>query len=459
MSNYNLSSSSEFSPQSSAVLPSPEDRHQPETAPIRPLNDLLREGDLASVRDVLRCEFQACRAATLDLFSADIQGGGSRFCQQAHPDFSPTGWHLGHIGFTESLWVLEHMAQMPPVAEYRVLFAQDGLPKAERQNLPAIAEIVDYLEQIRRRVLDYLDKAPVNRQIRLWWFLLQHESQHAETIAMVHRLLERSHPVLRRDRQSGDAPSPCPSRDMVYVPAGSCQIGSDDPVAALDNEGPSHQHKLDAYWIDRFPVTCASYRQFMQAGGYQTEAWWSPAGWQWLQRHPVSQPLYWDSEPGWNSHPVCGVSWYEAEAYANFAGKRLPTEAEWERAARWCPQAGQLPYPWGKQPPTPQRCNADHRIGQTTPVEAFECSKSPSGCVDMLGNVWEWTAERFEAYPQFRAYPYAGYSQAYFDQKHYVLRGGSWATPKWTLRPSFRNWYTPDVRQIFAGFRCASSTG
>ncbi|MGF1514417.1 MAG: SUMF1/EgtB/PvdO family nonheme iron enzyme [Elainellaceae cyanobacterium] len=411
------------------------------------------------MRDALRGAFQACRAATLSLFSAAIQDGHQGFRQQAHPDFSPAGWHLGHIGYTEALWVLEHMAQMPPSPEYRVLFAQNGLPKAERQNLPAIAEIVDYLDRIRIRVLDHLSEAPVDQQMRLWWFLLQHESQHAETIAVVHRLLERSNPMIRGDRPTAAlASEQAPPETMVYVSAGPFQMGSDDPVVALDNEGPSQSRYLDAYWIDQFPVTCASYRRFMQAGGYQTEAWWSPRGWQWLQRHPVSQPLYWRDEAIWDSHPVCGVSWYEAEAYANFVGKRLPTEAEWEKAACWCPQTNQaLTYPLGGPPP--RGCNYGHRIGQTTPVNAAMDHTSPAGCADMLGNVWEWTADRFEAYPQFTPYPYAGYSQAYFDHQHYVLRGGSWSTQFWALRPSFRNWYAPDVRQIFSGFRCASSIG
>ena len=156
--------------------------------------------------------------------------------------------------------------------------------------------------------------------------------------------------------------------------------------------------------------------------------------------------------------PVCGVSWYEADAYARFIGKRLPTEAEWEKATSWnVVTEQQHTYPWGQEAPNPHRCNHNNLIGQTTPVNAYPMGQSAYGCYDMLGNVWEWTATWFDAYAGFVAYPYRGYSQAYFDGQHRVLKGGSWATPPWAMRSSFRNWYYPGIRQILAGFRCAVS--
>ncbi|NEO26333.1 MAG: SUMF1/EgtB/PvdO family nonheme iron enzyme, partial [Kamptonema sp. SIO4C4] len=179
-------------------------------------------------------------------------------------------------------------------------------------------------------------------------------------------------------------------------------------------------------------------------------------GWHWLQENPVSQPLYWCDAPEWEEHPVCGVSWYEAEAYANFVGKRLPTEAEWEKAACWHPEQGNnWLYPWGNAAPTTQCCNHNTMVGHTTPVNAYPGGQSPSGCWDMLGNVWEWTNSWFAGYSGFQYFPYKGYSQVYFDGQHRVLRGGSWATRPWAIRSSFRNWYHPWVRQLFVGFRCA----
>jgi formylglycine-generating enzyme required for sulfatase activity len=173
----------------------------------------------------------------------------------------------------------------------------------------------------------------------------------------------------------------------------------------------------------------------------------------------VKEPLYWSAAPTWDNHPVCGVSWYEAEAYARFVGKRLPTEAEWEKAASWDAIAGRRQtYPWGEAEPQTQRCNHDNAAGQTTPVNAYPGGQSVYGCYDMLGNVWEWTSSWFDGYEGFVSYPYQGYSQAYFDGQHRVLKGASWATRLWAMRSSFRNWYYPCVRQILAGFRCASDS-
>ena len=150
---------------------------------------------------------------------------------------------------------------------------------------------------------------------------------------------------------------------------------------------------------------------------------------------------------------------YEADAYACFVGKRLPTEAEWERAARWQPATDTVQsMPWGEAPPSLHRGNFGGDRGGVTTVGQFPAGRSATGCDDLMGNVWEWTSTWFEGYPDFRPYPYEGYSQVYFDRAHRVLRGGSWATQAWVLRPSFRNWYQPEVRQIFAGFRCVLST-
>ncbi|MEL6495809.1 MAG: SUMF1/EgtB/PvdO family nonheme iron enzyme, partial [Cyanobacteria bacterium J06623_7] len=226
--------------------------------------------------------------------------------------------------------------------------------------------------------------------------------------------------------------------EMRLIPAGEFSLGSNE-IAALDNERPPHRIYLADYWLDRYPVTCQQYEQFMTSNGYQERQYWSEAGWEWLQQQiNVDRPLYWSDNSDQLNHPVSGVSYYEAEAYANFVGKRLPTEAEWSKAALGASL----------------NCNGDRRMGQTTPVNAYP-ETSRYGCQDMLGNVWEWTASWFDGYEGFAAYPYTGYSAAYFDRQHRVLKGGSWATGTMGLRTSFRNWYHPGVRQIFSGFRCA----
>jgi gamma-glutamyl hercynylcysteine S-oxide synthase len=436
-----------------------------------PPTEILRDSVNETVgdrRQTLKAWMQSCRQATLDQIEAIDY---DTLCRQVHPDFSPVGWHVGHIAFTESLWILEHLAGQPPHPHYRRLFAQDGLPKSERCKLPTLPELHHYLATIRTQVFAYLETAPLATQERLWRWLLQHESQHSETIALILQLQQWKlgsrewgvrKPQSPRRTVNHDSNQPqnavcCDRDDMIEIPAGYFEQGN-NALDAIDNECMVHPVFLETYWIDRYPVTCAQYRLFIESGGYQNANWWSEAGWDWLQRNPVAKPLYWSDDPEWDDHPVCGVSWYEAEAYANFVGKRLPTESEWEKAASWNPITQQRQtYTWGEALPTSRHCNHDHWIGHTTPVSDYAAGCSAYGCVDMLGNVWEWTADWFNSYPGFSPFPYPGYSKLYFDGKHKVMRGGSWATRPWSLRCPFRNWYHPHVRQVLVGFRCARS--
>ena len=417
-----------------------------------------------SRRQQLKQWLNSCRLGTLALFDWVDE---ATFCRQAHLDFSPVGWHLGHIAYTESLWLLERTAGLPPMfPEYRRLFVADGLPKSERVNLPTFEVICQYLNAVREQVLAVLETVDLDQQERLWRWIIQHESQHSETIAFVLQLQRWQEFRSQEVRRWGDeekyslhhltTPSPSEQNEIVKIPAGYFEQGNDS-IDALDNEQPVHQVYLDAYSIDRYPVTCGQYRLFIEAGGYQNPHCWSADGWKWLQSQQIKQPLYWSDNTKWDNHPVCGVSWYEAEAYTRFVGKRLPTEAEWEKAASWdIDRCDRLPYPWGEATPDTQKCNHNNAIGQTTPVNAYPNGQSASGCYDMLGNVWEWTASVFDGYEGFATYPYPGYSKVYFDGQHQVLKGGSWATPPWALRSSFRNWYHPGIRQILAGFRCAN---
>jgi iron(II)-dependent oxidoreductase len=429
---------------------------------------------IQSCREAIYRDLQQCRCGTFKLFTGIDY---DTFCRQAHPDFSPVGWHLGHIAYTEDLWLLQRCAGLKPVfPEYHQLFAADILPKKQRVFLPTLPEVELYLDAVRKKVLDYLEVAPIDEQERLWRFIIQHESQHCETVAFVLQMQRKKeeessarHLVTdltdlrdvtdRRKKKEGrliaDYQLPITDSPAIEIPGGEFYMGS-DAAEALDNERSRHLCYLEAYSIDRYPVTCRQYRDFMESGGYQNPDWWSADGWKWLQSAKVDRPLYWSENPAFNNHPVCGVSWYEAEAYCNFTGKRLPSEAEWEKAASLdaTNQTYRI-YPWGEEQPNGSLCNHGNNIANTSPVDAFPKGASAAGCWDMLGNVWEWTASTFEAYPGFESYPYRGYSQVYFDGEHRVLKGGSWATFPQALRSSFRNWYYPGVRQIIAGFRCA----
>jgi len=434
---------------------------------------------------------QQCRRGTFKLF-ADIDY--DTFCRQAHPDFSPVGWHLGHIAYTEDLWLLQRCAGLKPVfPEYHQLFAADILPKKQRVFLPSFPEVELYLDAVRKKVLDYLEVAPLDQQERLWQFIIQHESQHCETVAFVLQMHRKEgsaadfvadltdvtdrgkketrrlipnyqFPITHYPLPITDSQLPIPNYQLpitdsaIAIAGGEFYMGS-DAAEALDNERSRHLCYLEAYAIDRYPVTCRQYGDFMASGGYQNPDWWSAEGWEWQKVHLVDRPLYWSENPAFNNHPVCGVSWYEAEAYCNFAGKRLPSEAEWEKAASWdATNHMKLTYPWGESQPNASLCNHSNNLASTSPVDAFPKGASAIGCCDMLGNVWEWTASTFDAYPGFESYPYRGYSEVYFDGEHRVLKGGSWATFPQALRSSFRNWYYPGVRQIIAGFRCAITT-
>lgn len=410
-------------------------------------------------QEAIAAALHQCRLGTLDLFKGIDH---ATFCHQPHPDFSPAGWHLGHIAYTESLWLLERGAGMPPLfPQYRQLFVADGLPKTQRVQLPPLAEILYYLETVREKALNYLETGDLEQQERLWRWLIQHESQHGETIAFVLQL-QRWGVGSREKGDKGTRGILYPSQpsdidEMVEIPAGEFEQGNES-IDALDNERAVHRVNLETYWIDRYPVTCGQYQRFMEAGGYQNPIWWSAAGWEWLQSELVTQPLYWSNHPCWTNHPVCGVSWYEAEAYARFVSKRLPTEAEWEKAAGWdVENRTRCTYPWGEAALDSDRANHDNIFSQTTPVDAYPDGQSTYGLHDTLGNVWEWTASVFQGYEGFVSYPYAGYSKVYFDGQHQILKGGSWATRPWALRCSFRNWYYPGVRQVLAGFRCAKN--
>ncbi len=408
---------------------------------------------IQSQRQYLLETLQQCRQHTLDLF---IEINRETFASQAHPDFSPIGWHLGHIGFTESYWILEKCANLYPLfPQYHRLFAADGLAKSERENLPEVEEILDYLTIVRTKILNYLETAPIQQQERLWHWLIQHESQHSETITFIlqlHNLHKNKYLSLITNNKRLNSLN----NEMVVIPKGEFLLGNNN-LQGIDNESPSNIVNLDRFYLDKYPVTCYQYREFMETGGYQKQEFWSPEGWKWLAENPVSHPLYWSDSSDWHNHPVCGVSYYEAEAYANFIGKRLPTELEWEKAASYDNLTSKkYLYPWGNENLNSHLCNYNLLVGHTTPVNTYAQGKSSFGCYDMLGNVWEWTNSWFTGYQGFKYYPYRGYSEVYFDNKHRVIRGGSWATRPWALRNTFRNWYNPWIRQILVGFRCAS---
>ncbi|WP_214417179.1 ergothioneine biosynthesis protein EgtB [Sphaerisporangium fuscum] len=389
---------------------------------------------------------------------------------------SPLVWDLAHVGNYEELWVLRELAGVTPLRpEIDELYDAFAHPRRERPRLPLLppAEARAYIAGVRGRVLDVLDAAdlaapdPMALDGYAFGLVLQHEHQHAETMLATLQLAGR--PGLVGD---GDLPPGRPGdAGEVLVPAGPFRVGTGACPWAYDNERPAHRVRLPAFWIDRFPVTNGAYLAFMEDGGYADPRWWSPAGWRWRAARKVRAPLFWAPDGGrwWRlrfgraepvppDEPVQHVSWYEADAYARWAGRRLPTEAEWEKACGWDPDLGRArAHPWGDAEPGPGHANLGHRASRPAPVGAYPAGASAYGAEQMIGDVWEWTASWFEPYPGFRSFPYREYSEVFFGHTYRVLRGGSWATHPVAIRTTFRNWDYPSRRQIFAGFRCARS--
>jgi iron(II)-dependent oxidoreductase len=311
----------------------------------------------------------------------------------------------------------------------------------------------------------------------VYGMVVQHEHQHDETMLATHQLREGA-PALLDAASSSMRPTAQRSPDHrsgeVLIEAGPFEQGTTDDPWAYDNERPAHLRDLPAYFLDTVPVSCGDYLAFMADGGYDEPRWWHPAGWEWRTSKAVKAPGFWFRDDGPSSwlrrrfgrveevppdEPVQHVCWYEADAYARWAGKRLPTEAEWEKAARWDPVAGRSRrFPWGDSY-REGVANLGQRRLRPTAVGSFPAGASAYGAQQLMGDVWEWTSSDFDGYPGFRVFPYREYSEVFFGGggEYKVLRGGSWATDASICRGTFRNWDLPIRRQIFAGFRCARS--
>jgi iron(II)-dependent oxidoreductase len=388
---------------------------------------------------------------------------------------SPLVWDLAHVGNYEELWLLRATAGIDPMRpEIDDLYDAFEHPRVERPSLPLLtpAESTAYIDQVRRKVLDSLDDVRWEGHGQLvdngfvYGMVLQHEHQHDETMLATHQL-RRGAAVL------DELPTPAPRATSwpaeVLVPAGTFTMGTSSDPWAYDNERPAYQVDVPAFWIDTTPVSNEAYAAFVADGGYGERRWWSEAGWDWRSRSGKRTPAFWSRESGvWvrrrfghveelpMAEPVQHVCAHEADAYARWAGRRLPTEAEWEKAASWDPETGtKHRFPWGDEPPEPRHGNLGQSRLQPAPVGSFPDGASPVGALQMLGDVWEWTSTDFTGHPGFCTFPYREYSEVFFGQDYRVLRGGSWATDPLACRTTFRNWDYPIRRQIFAGFRTA----
>jgi iron(II)-dependent oxidoreductase len=431
-----------------------------------------------SVRQQLISRLAEARAQSDDLFRL-VQP--DTIYDRPIPERHRIIFYLGHLEvFDWNLLRRELFGQESFHPEFDRLFAfgidpvDGGLPSDQPSDWPARAEIERYNQRLRQTIDAFLelarfDATPASTSGRtLLEAAIEHRLMHAETLNyMLHQL-----PVERKfGRPIVPAPAaPAVAPRRVEIPAGRATLGllrAEDSPFGWDNEFEAHSVDVPSFAIDVYNVTNRQYLEFLRAGGYQHRALWTDADWEWKQAQGITHPAFWTPRgeewfyrgmfaevPLPLDCPVY-VSHAEASAYARWAGKALPSEAEWHRAAYGTRHGAERVYPWGEQPPDARHGNFDFHRWDPTPVGAHPTGASAFGVADLLGNGWEWTRTVFEPFPGFEAFAfYPDYSANFFDGKHYVMKGGSARTAACLLRRTFRNWFQPHYPYVYAAFRC-----
>ncbi len=393
---------------------------------------------------------------------------------QHSPLMSPLVWDLAHIGSQEELWLVRDVGGRDPVRpDIDELYDAFKHSRSSRTSLPLLTpeEARVYVQTVRDKAWDVLDHStfegrPVEKHGFAFGMIAQHEQQHDETMLATHQL--RSGPAVLTAPAPPD--SEVPVSGEAVIAGGPFSMGTSLDPWALDNERPAHVVHVPTFAIDRAPITNGQFMTFIADGGYERRELWSERGWQHRLDADLTAPQFWecDSDGTWwrrsfgvrrpvrTRQPVVHVSWFEADAYARWAGKRLPTEAEWEKAARFDSETRtSRAYPWGDAEPTAAHANLNQRHLEPADVGAYPVGASAAGVHQLIGDVWEWTSSDFEPYPGFEAFPYAEYSEVFLRGDYKVLRGGSFGTDEVACRGTFRNWDHPIRRQIFSGFRLA----
>jgi iron(II)-dependent oxidoreductase len=377
---------------------------------------------------------------------------------------SPPLWDLGHIAAYEELWLARRLGGRAPLhPELEDVYDAAETPRRVRGQVAILDEAAArrYLTVVRERTHEALAACdlsaggdPLTSRGFVFEMVAEHEAQHTETILQALQMLPAGAYRPPVGRALPAPPRAESGREWVEIPAGTFVMGAEGAGFAYDCERPRHTRRLDGFLMARDPVSVGDQIGFIGDGGYHRRELWTEEGWRWREQEGADAPLYWerDGEGGWlvrcfdrveaadPSRVLCHVSAHEADAHARWAGARLPTEAEWERAALGA----------GRRPSS---TNLDQLAFSTASIGAYR--PAPSGCRHMLGDVWEWTSSTFAGYPGFRAFPYPEYAEVFFGGGYRALRGGSWATQPIVARVSFRNWDLPQRRQIFSGLRLA----
>ena len=348
------------------------------------------------------------------------------------------------------------------------LYDSIAIAHETRWDLPVypLGEMKDYMAAVLETLIGRLENGQASeRDSYLYQFTVFHEDMHDEAFTWARQTLSYPTPVFQPEGPAAQRLAVSGALDGdAAIPGGTFTLGSSPGDAfVFDNEKWAHEVSVAPFRMARAPVTCAQYAEFVEDGGYETDKLWSDGGRAWRDAATARHPVYWkpDGAGGWRvpDTPVVHVNWHEANAYCQWAGRRLPREAEWEFAATMRPdgQGGltRADYPWGDDPVTAGYANMDGFGMGCADVADYAAADNAWGCRQLIGNVWEWTADTFNPFPGFSPDDYKEYSEPLFGDTK-VLRGGSWVTRSRYINGRHRNYFPPQRQDIFAGFRtCA----
>lgn len=418
-------------------------------------------------------EFREMRKHTLDLVETLEYDD---FVVQTAPYVSPPKWHLGHVSWLFEVLLKQTDEKYEYYSEEFLRYLNsyynrfgEQIDKASRGTVsrPTVKQILEYYDLITMRIADSIQKKSLSEADRKRFELgINHEYQHQELLVydLQHILADQYKP-----KTKNHAPKKTQvKQEQIRVDGGLYELGYGGKDFCYDVELPEHKVYLNDFKIDSHPVTAGQYLEFIESGGYSEHKYWLSDGWKTVKQNNWKAPMYWQKiDDAWHvtdfvgmrkinpNEPVCNVSFYESDAYCKWAGKRLPTEAEWEKAACWNDEKmAKTVFPWGNDMPTVEHANLlESHLWSASEIGTYPMGKSHYGCYQMIGDVWEWTSSEFTGYPGFKS-GFEEYNDKWFTNQK-VLRGGSFATPKRSIRASYRNFFHLDERWMFSGFRCA----
>ncbi|QLH09025.1 ergothioneine biosynthesis protein EgtB [Candidatus Nitrosotenuis sp. DW1] len=417
-------------------------------------------------------EFREMRKHTLDLVETLEYDD---FVVQTAPYVSPPKWHLGHVSWLFEVLLKQADEKYEYYSEEFLRYLNsyynrfgEQIDKASRGTVsrPTVKQILEYYETITKRITDLIQSdAPSEEDRKRFELGINHEYQHQELLVydLQHILADQYKPKIKNHPPKKEHVR----QGQILVDGGLYNLGYGGKDFCYDIEMPEHKVYLKDFKIDSHPVTAGQYLEFIESGGYSEYKYWLSDGWKAVKQNSWKAPMYWQKiDDAWHvidfigmrkinpNEPVCNVSFYESDAYCKWAGKRLPTEAEWEKAACWNEEKKiKTVFPWGNDRPTAEHANLlESHLWCASEIGSYPMGKSHYGCYQMIGDVWEWTSSEFVGYPGFKS-GFQEYNDKWFTNQK-VLRGGSFATPKRSIRASYRNFFRLDERWMFSGFRC-----